>query len=81
MTARLLSDTQHVEDLEALVIFYRRLGAMDQPALRALVADLQLISDESRLLAMDRDSAETSFRARRDARRVQAARAALDIAQ
>jgi hypothetical protein len=66
-----------VEDFETLVTLYCRLGAMDQPVLRALVVDLVRISDESRLLAVHPESAEASSRARRDAQRAQAAQAAL----
>jgi hypothetical protein len=56
---------------------YRRLAAMDPPALRALVADLMRLSNESSALAAQRPSIEAEARAARDAQRAADAQAAL----
>jgi hypothetical protein len=56
---------------------YRRLAAMDPPALHSLAAELQRLSDESSASAVQA-APTTQAKARRDAQRAAAARAALD---
>jgi hypothetical protein len=57
---------------------YRRLAAMDPPALHSLAAELQRLSDESSASAVHQAAPTTEAKARRDAQRAAAARAALD---
>ena len=59
---------------------YRRLAAMDPPALRALVADLNRISRESAAVAELQATPEAAARAGRSARRAAGALAALQLA-
>jgi hypothetical protein len=65
------------DDVAEMLTTYRRLAAMDPPALRALAAELQRLSDESSASAALRALPATEARARRDAQRAAAARTAL----
>jgi hypothetical protein len=56
---------------------YRRLAAMDPPALRSLAGELKRISDESFAWAGLQDGPTAQARARRDAQCAAATRAAL----
>ena len=47
MTAAQPVQTNPGDDVAALLTMYRRLAAMDPPALRALAAELERLSDES----------------------------------
>ncbi len=68
-------------DSVALTDAYRRLAAMDPPALRSLIVELSRISHESSALARRRGTPDASARAARDAQRAAAAQAALDSAE
>jgi hypothetical protein len=57
---------------------YRRLAMMDPPAMCALVEELSRLSIESSAAAAQQRTPEARVRADRDARRADAARAALD---
>jgi hypothetical protein len=65
------------EDLDVIAATYRRLAAMDPPALRALIVELRRLSDESRELAARLPSVQATARAGRAASRAKAAQAAL----
>jgi len=65
-------------DLDGAIASYQRLAAMDPPALRSLVAELNQISLESAASAEEQATPEALARADRSARRAAAARAALD---
>ena len=56
---------------------YRRLATLDPPALRSLAVELQRESDESASSATLHATPGTRAKARRDAQRASAARAAL----
>jgi len=64
-------------DVDADGAAYERLAAIDPPALRALIEDLEESSAEHRDLASRDSSVMTAQRASRAARRVEAAHAAL----
>jgi hypothetical protein len=70
-------DTNEDDDLGEMLTMYRRLAAMDPPALRSLAAELARLSDESSASAALQAPPATQARARRDAQRAAAARAAL----
>lgn len=63
--------------LDGLITAYRRLAAMDPPAMRSLVGELKRMSDESFASAGQQASPAAQARARRDAHRAAAARAVL----
>jgi hypothetical protein len=60
-----------------MMAMYRRLALMDPPALRALAGELERMSDESFAAAALQTGPVAQAKARRDARRAAAARAAL----
>jgi hypothetical protein len=64
------------EDVDA-VTTYRRLAAMDSPALRSLAGELKRMSDESFAAAALQAGPAAQARAHRDAQRAAAAQAAL----
>ena len=66
------------DEVAEMVAMYRRLAAMDPPALHSLAAELQRLSDESSASAAQEVAPATQAKARRDAQRAAAARAALD---
>ena len=72
-----ISRANQPEDLATSLESYRRLAAMDPPAMRSLVAELRRIADESSALAAQHGTAEAAARAGRNAERAAAARAAL----
>jgi hypothetical protein len=63
----------------ALIEPYRRLAAMDPPAMRSLVEELSQISLNSSASAAQQRTPEARARARRDAQRADDAQAALDL--
>ena len=65
------------DDIDALMTTYRRLAAMDPPALRSLAGELKRLSDESSASAGLQAAPAARARAGRDAQRAAAARAAL----
>jgi hypothetical protein len=65
------------DDVSEMLTMYRRLAIMDPPALRALAAELERLSDESSASATLQPLPATQAKARRDAQRSAAARAAL----
>jgi hypothetical protein len=56
---------------------YRRLAAIDPPAMRSLAAELERLADESSVSAVQQGTAEAAVKASRDADRAAAAHAAL----
>ena len=81
-----MTDTQSIRvdpgaDVAEMMTLYRRLAAMDPPALRSLAVDLERLSDESSASAAQQAAPATQARARRDAQRAAAARAALASAE
>ena len=64
------------DDVAEIVAMYRRLATMDPPALRSLAVELQRLSDESASSAALHATPATRAKARRDAERSSAARAA-----
>ena len=76
MTDLRLNESEPTEDIDEVLTTYRRLAAMDPPALRALAGDLKRMSDESFAAAWQAGPAAQA-RARRNAHRAAAARAAL----
>ena len=64
-------------DLAQTLETYRRLAAMDPPALRSLVVELTRMAEESAASAVRPGTAEPVARAGRHAERAAAARAAL----
>ena len=77
MTAAQPVQTNPGDDVAEMLTMYRRLAAMDPPALRALAAELERLSDESSASAALQALPSTQAKARRDAERAAAARAAL----
>ena len=77
MTAAQPVQTNAGDDVAEMLTMYRRLAAMDPPALRALAAELERLSDESSASAALQALPSTQAKARRDAERAAAARAAL----
>ncbi len=71
------SSQREAEDASEVMKTYRRLAAMDPPAMRSLIVELMRLSDESSASAMEQGSPEAAARAGRDARRAAAAQAAL----
>ena len=71
------SSASQAEDLANSLESYRRLAAMDPPAMRSLVAELRRIADESSASAVQHGTAEAAARASRNVERAAAARAAL----
>ena len=65
------------EDVTAVMNIYRRLAAMDPPAMRSLIVELRRLYDESSASAMQQASPEAAARAGRHAQRAAAAQAAL----
>ena len=65
------------EDIDLLLATYRRLAAMDPPALRSLAGELNRISEESLASAGLHAGPAAKARAGRDARRAEAAQTAL----
>jgi hypothetical protein len=65
------------DDVVEMLAMYRRLATMDPPALRSLAIDLQRLSDESSASAALQAAPAIQAKARRDAQRAAAARAAL----
>ena len=68
---------REAEELAEVMKTYRRLAAMDPPAMRSLIVELMRLSDDSSVSAMELGSPEAVARADRDARRAAAAQAAL----
>ncbi len=66
---------------EADVVTYRRLAAIDPPALLALIEHLQLSAQESDQLAAEQPSPLAVMRANRDSRRLTAAHGALESSE
>jgi hypothetical protein len=64
-------------DVAEMVTLYRRLAAMDPPALRSLAVELERLSNESSASAALLASPTSQAKANRDAQRAAAARAAL----
>jgi hypothetical protein len=60
-----------------MLTMYRRLATMDPPALRSLAVELERLSNESSASALLQPAPGKHARARRDAQRAAAARAAL----
>jgi hypothetical protein len=77
VTSTLQVDTDADDDIADMLTMYRRLAAMDPPALRALAADLERLSNESSASATLHSLPAIQAKARRDAQRAAAARAAL----
>ena len=77
MTATQSIHSDSGDDLAEMVAMYRRLATMDLPALRSLAVDLQRLSDESSASAALQATPAIQAKARRDAQRAAAARAAL----
>ena len=77
MTGTAQVDTDADDDVGEMLTMYRRLDAMDPPALRWLAAELERLSNESSASAALLAPPATQARARRDAQRAAAARAAL----
>lgn len=73
-TAQVHSDSD--DDVGEMLTMYRRLAAMEPPALGSLVAELERLSDESSASAARQAPPAAQARARRDAQRAGAARAA-----
>ena len=63
-----------------MVTMYQRLAAMDPPALRSLAVELQRLSDESSVGALQATALQHA-KARRDAQRAAAARVALEAVE
>jgi hypothetical protein len=72
-----LDHSAAIEDIDQLMATYRRLAAMDPPALRSLAAELQRRSDDSLASAGLQPDPTGQTRAGRDAQRAAAAQAAL----
>jgi hypothetical protein len=71
------STTNHPEALAKALEAYRRLAAMDPPAMRSLVVELTRLANDSSASAVQRGTAEAAARAGRNAERAAAARVAL----
>jgi hypothetical protein len=69
------------QDTATHIHVYRRLAAIDPPALRSLIVELTRLSDESAASAVQEGTAEAVARADRNAQRAAAARAALALAE
>ena len=78
MTGVQLNHSAATEEIAELLATYRRLAAMDPPALRSLAGELQRISDESLASAGLEPGPAAQARAGRDAQRAAAAQTALD---
>jgi hypothetical protein len=77
-----VTDTQSIDsdrgdDVAEMTTMYRRLATMDPQALRSLAVELERLSDDSSASAALEANPATQAKARRDARRAAAARAAL----
>ena len=72
-----LNRSTTTEEIAELTATYRRLAAMDPPALRSLAGELKRISDESLRSASLESGPDAQTRAGRDAQRAAAAQAAL----
>jgi hypothetical protein len=66
------------EAVQEMMAMYQRLAAKDAPAPRTLAGELEGVSDESLAPAALQAGPAAQAKARRDARRAAAARAALD---
>ena len=77
MTDFRLNHSDATDDIDQLMTTYRRLAAMDPPALRSLAGELERMSDESFASAALQAGPAARARAGRDAQRAAAARAAL----
>ena len=77
MTGVRLKHAHATEDIEKLMAAYRRLAAMDPPALRSLAGELKRMSDDSLASAGLQAGPAAQARAGRDAQRAAAAQAAL----
>jgi hypothetical protein len=77
VTATQPVDTAAGGDVAEMLTTYRRLAAMDPPALRSLAAELERLSDESSASAALEALPATQAKARLAAQRAAAARAAL----
>jgi hypothetical protein len=60
-----------------MLAMYRRLATMDPPALRSLAVELERLSEESSASAALQAAPSIQAKARRDAQRAAAARAAI----
>ena len=76
-----LNSVAATDDIELLLATYRRLAAMDLPALRSLAGELTRISQESLASAGLGADPAAQARAGRDARRAEAAQAVLGSAK
>jgi hypothetical protein len=72
-----LNQSDQADDIDDVLTTYRRLAAMDPPALRSLAGELERISDESFASAGLQTGPAARARARRDAQRAAAAQVAL----
>jgi hypothetical protein len=72
-----LDQSDPTEDIDGLITTYRRLAAMDPPAMRSLIGELERMSDESFASVGQQSSPAAQAKARRVAHRAAAARAAL----
>ena len=70
-------DTDHGNGIAEMIAMYRRLATMDPPALRSLAVELERLSEESSASAALQAAPAIKAKARRDAQRAAAARAAL----
>lgn len=77
MSATCFNHSDPTKDIDGLITTYRRLAAMDPPAMRALVGELKRMSDESFASADHQASPAAKAKACRVAHRAAAARAAL----
>ncbi len=69
-----------LDDTRTQIDTYRRLAAMDPPAMRSLIVELMRVSDESAASAVQEGTPEAVARADRHAQRAAAAQAALGSA-
>ena len=77
MTDFRLNRSDATDDIDESMTTYRRLVAMDPPALRSLAGELERMSDESVASAALQTGQAAQAKAHRDAQRAAAARAAL----
>ncbi len=77
MTGTQMIRSDRVDDLAEMIAMYRRLATMDPPALRSLAVELERLAEESSASAALQAAPAFAMKARRDAQRASAARAAL----